>query len=117
MLNALAILFVFQLLGEVAVQWLALPLPGPVVGMLLLFTALLLRGGVPEPLQQTAGALLQNLMLLFIPAVSGVMLHFERVGKEWLPILLAGVGGAAITIAVTALATRALVGRSAERQQ
>lgn len=39
MLGALTTLLVFQLIGEVLVQALALPVPGPVVGMLLLFIA------------------------------------------------------------------------------
>ena len=106
MLNALAALFVFQLCGEALVQALDLPLPGPLVGMLLLFGALVVRGGVPEPLQEAAGALLRNMMLLFIPAVAGVMMHFGRVGQEWLPFVGAGLLGAAITLAVTALTLR-----------
>ena len=112
MLNALAVLLIFQLLGEVSVQWLKLPLPGPLVGMLLLFTALLLRGKVPDGLREAASNLLQHLMLLFIPAVAGVMIHFERVGREWLPFLLAAIGGTAITLAVTAFTLRLLLARA-----
>jgi putative effector of murein hydrolase LrgA (UPF0299 family) len=112
MLNALAVLLIFQLLGEVSVQWLKLPLPGPLVGMLLLFAALVLRGEVPDGLREAASNLLQHLMLLFIPAVVGVMIHFERVAREWLPFLLAAVGGAAITLAVTAFTLRLLLARA-----
>lgn len=112
MLNALAALFVFQLVGEVLVQALGLPLPGPLVGMLLLCAGLLLRGGVPDELRDTAGALLRHMMLLFIPAVAGVMMHFARVGQEWLPFLVAGLLGAAITLAVTALTLRWMLKRS-----
>jgi holin-like protein len=112
MLNALAVLLVFQLVGEVSVQWLRLPLPGPVVGMLLLFAALVLRGDVPEGLRESASNLLQHLMLLFIPAVAGVMIHFERVGREWLPFLLAALGGTAVTLVVTAFTLRLLLARA-----
>lgn len=104
MIYGFATLLVFQLLGEALVQGLALPLPGPLAGMLLLFAALALRGGVPEGLRLAAGGLLQHMMLLFIPAVAGVMLQFHRSGQEWLALVAAGVGGAAVTIAVTALA-------------
>ena len=96
----------FQLLGEALVQALGLPLPGPLVGMLMLFGALVVRGQVPEALRETSGELLRHMMLLFIPAVAGVMMHFGRVGQEWLPFLGAGLIGAAITLAVTALTLR-----------
>ena len=100
---SIAILLTFQLIGEALVQVAGLPLPGPLAGMLLLFAALVLRGGVPESLGHTSSTLLQNMMLLFIPAIAGVMLHFDRVAAEWQPFLVACVVGAAVTLVVTAL--------------
>lgn len=106
MVPAFALLLVFQLIGEVAVQLLPLPLPGPLVGMLLLFATLVLRGVLPPALGEAANALLGHLMLLFIPAVTGVMMYFERIGQEWLPFFAACILGAAVTLAVTALTLR-----------
>lgn len=117
MVHGFAALLVFQLLGEALVQGLGLPLPGPLLGMLLLFAALAWRGGVPEPLREGAGALLQHLMLLFIPAVAGVMLHVERIRSEWLAFALAGIGGAAVTMAVTALTLRWMIRRTGGRSE
>ncbi len=54
MIHAIVILFVFQPIGEVAVQWLGLSLPGPLVGMLLLFVALLLYGRVPDAISRSS---------------------------------------------------------------
>ena len=48
---------------------------------MLLFAALLLRGSVPAPLASTSG-LLQHMMLMFVPGVAGVVLHFERMACE-----------------------------------
>jgi putative effector of murein hydrolase LrgA (UPF0299 family) len=109
MLYALTALFAFQLLGELLVQWLHLPLPGALAGMLLLLAALLAYGRVPEALERTAGGLLQNMMLLFIPAIAGVMLHFDRIAREWQPFLVACIAGAAITLVVTAWTLRWLL--------
>lgn len=109
MLYAITALFVFQLLGEVLVQLLGLPLPGALAGMLLLLAALLVWGHVPQALEQTAHGLLRNMMLLFIPAVAGVMLHFDRIAREWLPFLVACIVGAAITLVVTAWTLRRLL--------
>lgn len=114
MLYALTALFILQLLGELLVQLLGLPLPGALAGMLLLLAALLAYGRVPQALESTAGSLLQNLMLLFIPAIAGVMLHFDRIAREWLPFLVAGIVGAAITLLVTAWTLRWLLRDSAD---
>ena len=54
MIYAVAALLAFQLMGEVAVRALHLPLPGALAGMLLLFAALLWRGKVPAPLANTS---------------------------------------------------------------
>ena len=108
MLGALTILLVYQLIGEVLVQLSGMPVPGPVIGMLLLFLSLLLRGSAPEWLRATSNELLSHLSLLFVPAGVGVMLHFERLGAEWLPIVVALVASTVITIGVAALVMKAL---------
>lgn len=116
MIYAITALFAFQLLGEILVQTLSLPLPGPLAGMLLLTAALLIRGGVPSSLESTASVMLQNLMLLFIPAVTGVMLYFDRVAKEWQPFLIATLGGTIITMVVTALVLNRLLKNRQEEE-
>ena len=117
MLSALIWLVLFQLAGEVTVRWLTLPFPGPVVGMLLLFAALVIRGGVPEHLRTTSNTLLQHLMLLLVPATTGLMLHFRRLGEEWFPILAGAIGGTAVTMAVTALTLHLLLAHRKERMR
>ena len=109
MLGALTVLLVYQLIGEIIVQFLRLPIPGPVVGLLLLFLTLCLRGKLAEPLRDTANGILQHLSLLFVPPGVGVMVHFARVSGEWLPILLAVLISTALAIRVSALVMRALM--------
>jgi putative effector of murein hydrolase LrgA (UPF0299 family) len=106
MLGAFTLLLVYQLVGEVIVHLAGLPVPGPVVGMLLLFLTLTLRGAAPEALRETCQALLSHLSLLFVPAGVGVLLHFKRLGAEWLPISVALVASTVITVGVTALIMR-----------
>jgi holin-like protein len=108
-------LLLFQFVGEVIVRSLMLPLPGPVLGMLVLFVVLVIRGGAPDHLRVTGSTLLQHLMLLLVPATAAVMLHLERVGAAWLPIVLGSVGGAAVTMGVTALTLRLLLARDTGR--
>ena len=109
MLGALTQLLIFQLAGEVIARGLALPIPGPVLGMLFLFVALLLRGGPPPELQTTSQNLLQHLSLLFVPAGAGIMVHLNRVADEWLPLLLSLLLSTAATLVVTALVMKLLM--------
>jgi len=108
-LSALIWLVAFQWLGGGGGGALGLPFPGAVVGMALLFGALALRGGVPDRLRENGEGLLRHLTLLLIPATAGVIGEVQRVGRAWLPILLATVGGAAVTLTVTALTLRLLL--------
>ena len=102
MLSALTQLLVFQLAGEVIARALNLPVPGPVLGMLFLFVALLLRGGPGDDLQSTSQGLLQHLSLLFVPAGTGIMIHLHRVADEWLPLLVSLIISTLATLVVTA---------------
>ena len=117
MLAAITVLLVYQLVGEIVVVALRLPIPGPVVGMALLFITLIARGCVTEPLRDTANGLLRHLSLLFVPAGVGVMAHLGRLRHEWLPISMSLVASTLVTIAVTALVMRALLGRRERRQK
>ncbi len=109
MLDALTVVLTCQLVGELIVVGTGLPLPGPVVGMALLFLGLVIRGGVPESLGRVATTLLQNLSLLFVPAGVGVMTHLSLLESEWLPISVALVVSTLLTIAVTGLAMSGLL--------
>jgi len=103
MLPWLTAILACQLAGELIVKAAGLPVPGPVVGMVLLFCGLLIKGGIPDGLQRVGDALLTNLSLLFAPAGVGVMLHARLLGEDWLPISVALVVSTGLTIAVTAL--------------
>lgn len=106
MLIALTQLLLFQLAGEVIARSLNLPVPGPVLGMFLLFLILLLRGGPGAELQTTSQTLLRHLSLLFVPAGTGIMVHLHRVADEWLALLLSLLLSTLATLAVTALVMR-----------
>ena len=103
MLEYFTLILVCQLIGEIAVTTLDVPFPGPVVGMLLLFTFLLIKGTVPEQLGHVSGALLNNLSLLFVPAGVGVMAHLDLLGTDVWPLSVALLGSTLLTMVVTAL--------------
>ncbi len=103
MLEYFTLILVCQLIGEFAVTTIDVPFPGPVVGMVLLFVFLSLKGAVPEQLGHIASALLNNLSLLFVPAGVGVMVHFELLGTDVWSLSVALVASTLLTVAVTAL--------------
>jgi holin-like protein len=105
-ISALTALLVFQLAGEVVARSLNLPVPGPVLGMLLLFLFLVLRGGPGDELRTTSQTLLQHLSLLFVPAGTGIMVHLHRVADEWLALALSLLISTVATLVVTAVAMK-----------
>jgi holin-like protein len=113
MIGALTQLLVFQLAGEIVARGLTLPVPGPVLGMLFLLIALILRGGPDDELRHTGQGLLQHLSLLFVPAGTGIIVHLHRVADEWLPLMVALFVSTTATLAVTALVMKALARQTA----
>ncbi|WP_439892073.1 CidA/LrgA family protein [Ralstonia sp. 25C] len=112
MLQTFAILLTFQSVGELLTYSLHLPVPGPVIGMVLLVIYLLVdKGRVLEVMQGTVSDLLKHLTILFVPAGVGVMTQLHRIGQEWLPIVVATVVSTWLSIAAGALVTRALMRR------
>lgn len=116
MIHTIALLLIYQLVGELMVRGFALPIPGPVVGMALLFLTLILRGRVSNELRAGAGGLLQHLSLLFVPVGAGIMLHLHRVADEWLPITVAVVVSTFVGMAVTALVLNAMTRKQPHRE-
>lgn len=113
MLSALATLLLFQCIGEGLSLLLHVPVPGPVIGLLLLFAYLLARPAAVSSIEPTALELLRHLSLLFVPAGVGIMVAADRVRGEVVAIGIALVVSTSLGIAVTALVTRALLRRQA----
>lgn len=102
-LRGLAWLLVLQSVGELLARGLALPFPGPVVGLLLLLFALRIPT-VREPVAVCANFLLSHLSLLFVPVGVGVMTHLGLIGQYGARMLFVIVLSTWIGLAVTVLA-------------
>jgi holin-like protein len=103
MINTLATLLVFQSIGEGLSYAFGLPVPGPVIGMVLLFLFLMVRKDAAKKLAPVSLELLKHLSLLFIPAGVGIMVHAQRVSDEWIPIAVALIASTIVSITVTAI--------------
>ncbi len=110
LLTGLAWLLLCQTAGELLARLLQLPLPGPVLGMLLLLVALR-WSRVRTPVGAVADALLAHLSLLFVPVGVGVMTHLGLLSQYGLRMLVAIVVSTWIGLAVTAVVLRVLLRR------
>lgn len=108
MLAAFAILLIFQCIGEGVAFLTGVPIPGPVIGMLLLLATLLAWPRLQDVLEATASELLRHLSLLFVPAGVGVIVAASSGRGQWLAIIAAIVGSSILALAVTALVMQAL---------
>lgn len=107
MLQSAAVILVFQWLGETLTTWLALPIPGPVAGMLLLLVALVLRGReLPAGMLRIGEAVQRHLSLLFIPAGVGLMGHYGLIRAEWAAIAAALFFSTLAALVITVLVMR-----------
>ncbi len=110
-IRGLAWLLTLQSIGELLSRGLALPFPGPVIGMLLLLIALRFEA-VRAPVSVCADFLLSHLSLLFVPVGVGVMTHLgllTQFGGRMLAVLIFST---LIGLAVTALALQRLIRKS-----
>ncbi|CAN5263282.1 CidA/LrgA family protein [soil metagenome] len=100
--DAICLVLVFQALGEVASFALHWPIPGPVLGMVLLLGWMFLRPRAADALRPSTNALLRHLSLFFIPAAVGVMQHTDRIAREWVPIVVTISASSMLAMGVTA---------------
>ncbi len=108
MIQGFLILFICQLLGELLVTLLSVPIPGSVVGMVILLVGLMIKGEVPEGLRLSGEGLLKVLPLLLVPAGVGLMTHFKLLSEYWGALLVALFFSTLITMLLVAAVLKLL---------
>src|SRR5579863_9657264 len=110
MIASLSLILLCQLAGETFVRGLNLPMPGPVIGLMLLLVLLLLRDRFAAiargPLQgdgveSASRGLLANLSLLFVPAGVGVVQKLDLIVDHGIAFLGVLVISVLVTLVVT----------------
>jgi holin-like protein len=105
------VIVLFDLAGEAASRWLRVPLPGPVVGMLLLLMALSLRARWAAQLGRGGELLLRHMALFFVPAAVGVVTQLRVLQAEGLAVSVAVVASTIVGL-VAGAGAFALVARA-----
>ncbi|MFP4508741.1 MAG: CidA/LrgA family protein [Spirochaetota bacterium] len=99
MLGGIFYLFVFLSAGEL-VSHAGVPLPGNVIGMILITIALATGMLKPERIRSASNLLLDNLAFLFVPPGVGIMVHAELIRDHWLSISIAVVVSTVLVLVV-----------------
>ena len=89
MLFGLIVFVGFLLVGEFIAHLFAWPVPGSVLGMLLLFIVLVIRGGISQELKTSSDGLLPYLPLFIVPASVGIVNYMDLLQQEGLLIIFA----------------------------
>ena len=120
MLNSIFLIFLFQLIGELVQKVLELNIPGPVIGLILLLTTLLLSKKYDHKLIQnlkvnlisSAEKLVHYIPLFFLPVGVGVVMHLSFLEGSLAKVLFIIVFGTLITLALTGLLMEKLLKNS-----
>ncbi len=94
----LMIILVFSVLGETLSTLLHLPVPGSIIGLVLLFLALQFKVIRLRHINQVGQFLLANMTILFLPAAVGIMDRFDVVAPNLLGIILIVAGAFVLNI-------------------
>ena len=101
MLGYLTLILLCQLIGEIVMRMTKVPVPGPVIGMVILFCWLVLRREMPSDLETVGGFLHRYLPLLFVPAGVGIVTNLDLLRRSWAPLAGTILLGTVLTIGVT----------------
>lgn len=108
LIKQVAIILGFWFIGELLNYITKIPIPGSILGMVLIVIALEFKIIKPKSVALVANFLLNNMAMFFIPAGVGIMLHFKILKQEWLPITIA--------IVISSLLVLTVVGKLLERK-
>jgi len=108
MLNSIFTIFLFQLVGEFIQKFLEISIPGPVIGLILLLTVLLIKNkyfnastNFQNDLIRSCESLLNYLPLLFIPVGVGVVMHLTLLEENLISVITIIILGTLLTLAIT----------------
>ncbi|WP_396425647.1 CidA/LrgA family protein [Lactococcus cremoris] len=96
----LLIIFGFSFIGNVISNVFRLPVPGSILGMILLFIALQFKLLEFRHVDEAGSFLINNMTILFLPAGVGIMAKWNLISHFWAQILLIVVGALVINMLI-----------------
>lgn len=111
MFLAFAFLLFILVICDAVVAGSGLPIPGPALGLMVLFAIFCWRGGPDPGSGRIFDMVAPHVALFFVPAAVGVVASLNELGQSWGSILVAVLVGTSITLGVTGLIAQALMRR------
>ena len=99
----LMIIFMISLVGEGISSVFHLPIPGSIIGLVLLFLALQFKLLRLRHISMVGNFLLANMTILFLPPAVGIMDKFQVIAPYLLPIILIVLGAIVLNVCVIAV--------------
>ncbi|WP_213422068.1 CidA/LrgA family protein [Bhargavaea massiliensis] len=108
----LALIFLFYFIGVQVKEWFSLPIPGSIVGLLLLLVFIIVFKNIPVNAHADgASVLIRNFTLFFIPTTVAIILYLDLF-KTWNAISFVTVlASTLLTIALTAWVIERSIGK------
>ena len=99
----LMIIFMISLVGEGISSVFHLPIPGSIIGLVLLFLALQFKLLRLRHISMVGNFLLANMTILLLPPAVGIMDKFQVIAPYLLPIILIVLGAIVLNVCVIAV--------------
>ncbi|WNS80895.1 CidA/LrgA family holin-like protein [Domibacillus sp. DTU_2020_1001157_1_SI_ALB_TIR_016] len=113
----IAILYVFSALGETIHQLFHIPIPGSIIGLVLMLLCLMFNIIPVKMIENGAGFLLSFLPLLFIPAMTGVINYPSLFSSSGAVLLFVVVLSTIVTMAAAGIVSQLLETRANKRKE
>ena len=117
LLRGLTWLVLFQLLGTGLNALILHMIPGPIIGLVLLFAFLVWNGEVSKPVNEAAASLLRYLPLLLVPPAVGVMVYARDIAADFWAIVGALLISCLLTLVFVGVLMQKLIQRQSKREE
>ena len=114
--SQLAVIFAICLAGEFLHRIVGVPLPGNIIGMVLLLILLCLKVLKPEQISGVSGFFLNHLALFFLPPSIAIMAVGDDILAKWPLLLVLCITFTLVTIAAGGLTTQFLIRLQEKRE-
>lgn len=103
------IILLISFLGEVLKQWIPLPIPASIYGMILLFAALEFKVIKVSDVKETSAFLIEIMPVMFIPPGVGLLESWGVLKPIWVEVIIITIVSTVIVMAVSGVVTQAII--------
>jgi holin-like protein len=103
-----AILLLYNFVGMMIEQYLHVPIPGSVIGLILFVASLFLKLVKLEWVEASGQFLIKNMLLFFVPVIVGSIAVFPLIKENLASVAISLIGSTFVVLAITGWVTHFL---------